>query len=726
MKYIALAFLLAAATACPAYATSYYISPSGNDSNTGTISSPFFTLNKAWSVCRAGDVIYARGGTYRFDTRQNLTGKNGTASDTIRIWAYPGERPVFTKSSSFQTPSWPVCLIYVKANYIHIRGIEVSHFKQKTSTIWYGIAVLGSAHNKFEQIHSHHNGHGMVIRDESNHNLVLNCDFHHNFDPISPSPYGDGDGLEVAYLSSSMENTVKGCRMWRNADDGLDLWQNNGNLILEDCWSWHNGYREDGRTQGGDGGGFKFGSTTTQNGSSFKRTVRNNVAVFNRTRGYNQNAANVKFYFYNNIAYRNPKGFDFPSYNLPHVFRNNIVFSNDNNYSGSYSNALKDHNSLDPVMSPSGPAASAADFISLDTTGISGPRRSDGRKPDISFLKLAQGSDLIDAGVSVGLAYSGKAPDLGAFESGSGSPATATLDFVGAEVKNGDPAKIEVHYNLGLSTAVPSTSCFEVKVNSASRSITTVTAAGKDVYLSLSSPVMKGDVVTLTYTRPATNPLSCTGGTLAPSISAKSVMNSVTTSMPELVEAAVNEQAPDKVEMSFDAMMAKILPSTGSFTTTVNGEKQAIVAVAVSENRVILTLPVPVDRNDTITVAYNPPSVNPLQTVEGAKIGNLPAHGVTNNITSIQTDSETVINDGKILIFPNPAKEFVRIANLIPGDISPVLRLFDFSGKLCAEIKLENLDKNRKIPIDLKPGMFVAQILIGSTVTYVQKLIVVR
>lgn len=439
MKFAAIIFFSLITAA--ASATDWYISPGGNDSNNGSVSSPFFTLNKAWSAAKPGDIIYARDGVYRFKTRQNLTGKSGTASDTIRIWAYPGERPVFTKSSDFTTPSWPVSLIYVKSNYIHIRGIEVAYFTQKSTTIWYGIAVQGSNHNKFERINSHHNGHGMVIRDESNHNLVLNCDFHHNFDPLTQGDaYGNADGLEVGYQSASMENTIRGCRLWRNSDDGIDLWQNNGNVIIERCWSWYNGYREDGRTAGGDGGGYKFGSTTTQNGTEFKRTVRNSIAVYNRTRGFNQNGANVKFNLYNNIAWKNPYGFVFYAYNLPSVFRNNIVFDNSTeNWNGQFSNAVKDHNSYDRSVSPSGPAADASDFISLDTTGISSPRKQNGDLPDINFMKLNAGSDLIDAGVNVGITYSGKAPDLGPFEtlltataSTSGSattPATATPEI---------------------------------------------------------------------------------------------------------------------------------------------------------------------------------------------------------------------------------------------------------------------------------------------------------
>jgi hypothetical protein len=37
--------------------------------------------------------------------------------------------------------------------------------------------------------------------------------------------------------------------------------------------------------------------------------------------------------------------------------------------------------------------------------------------PDIDYLKLVPGSDLRNAGVDLGLPYSGSAPDLGVFES---------------------------------------------------------------------------------------------------------------------------------------------------------------------------------------------------------------------------------------------------------------------------------------------------------------------
>jgi hypothetical protein len=61
-------------------------------------------------------------------------------------------------------------------------------------------------------------------------------------------------------------------------------------------------------------------------------------------------------------------------------------------------------------------AAACADFQSIDPAGATAPRKPDGSLPDITFMHLAAGSQLINAGVDVGLHCNGSAPDLGCFE----------------------------------------------------------------------------------------------------------------------------------------------------------------------------------------------------------------------------------------------------------------------------------------------------------------------
>jgi hypothetical protein len=86
---------------------------------------------------------------------------------------------------------------------------------------------------------------------------------------------------------------------------------------------------------------------------------------------------------------------------------------------------LPDHN----TWNSGAPSVSDADFVSLDMTQLARSRKVDGSLPDIDFSKLKSTSKLIDAGVNIGLAFSGNAPDLGAFETGISS-ATTVVSYV--------------------------------------------------------------------------------------------------------------------------------------------------------------------------------------------------------------------------------------------------------------------------------------------------------
>lgn len=47
-----------------ASATDYYVSNSGDDADSGTISDPFKTVSKLLDIVQPGDIGYIRGGTY--------------------------------------------------------------------------------------------------------------------------------------------------------------------------------------------------------------------------------------------------------------------------------------------------------------------------------------------------------------------------------------------------------------------------------------------------------------------------------------------------------------------------------------------------------------------------------------------------------------------------------------------------------------------------------------
>jgi len=189
----------------------YYLSPTGSDTNgNGSGSSPWYTINKAWSVAKAGDIIYMKGGTYSYGSTQNLKGKSGSLGYPIKIWAVEGEKPVITPSSTFSG----IRGIDIECNYLHFKGLEISNYKQRSGTSFiFPIYAQNSNNLIFELLKVHDNGFGLSISQDSGDNLVLNSDFYNNEDPLTSIdgmiPYGEADGLTIRSSNPHKTNTIR-------------------------------------------------------------------------------------------------------------------------------------------------------------------------------------------------------------------------------------------------------------------------------------------------------------------------------------------------------------------------------------------------------------------------------------------------------------------------------------------------------------------------------------
>ena len=150
---------------------------------------------------------------------------------------------------------------------------------------------------------------------------------------------------------------------------------------------------------------------------------------------------------------------------------------------------------------------------------------------------LKAGSPCINAGVYVGLTtdYDGKAviglPDIGAFEIQPVISSTIPV-YTSSVIENATPIRLEMTYNASLANIVPASSAFTVQVNSVSRSINSVVISGTKVLLTLASPIVYGNVVTVTYTKPASNELQTASGAIAVNISNQSVTNNCINNAP--------------------------------------------------------------------------------------------------------------------------------------------------------------------------------------------------
>jgi pectate disaccharide-lyase len=383
----------------------YYINyATGSDTNSGVIAKPFKTISKGLTALGSNiGTLYLRGGTHISTSKISLLNA-GLAGNYIKIWAYPGEKPVidFTGNSSDG--------FSVKGSFYHLKGLEVKNAGHN------GINISGN-NNIIENCAVHNNsntglhitgGNGAPGPGPSN-NLILNCDSYFNFDsPVG----GNADGFSAKWTVGT-GNVFRGCRSYNNSDDGWDLWMCTGSIIIDSCIAfrngidtWHTG------SVSGNGNGFKVGGNYIATPHIVTRCLSFDNGG-NTGRGFDENNNTAGQTLYNCTSFRNEKS--------------NFYFNNDPLTSGthiiknciSYKPGLPDaiRNATLETNSWNGFTVADSDFISVDTAGIVAPRNADGSLPWSNFLTLAPKSNFIDKGVDVGLIYNGSNPDLGYSES---------------------------------------------------------------------------------------------------------------------------------------------------------------------------------------------------------------------------------------------------------------------------------------------------------------------
>ena len=392
----------------------YFVAPDGNDNAVGSKEQPFASWQKGHDVAAPGDTIYLRGGTYQITGNAKygviMRGRDGKPGKLIQFWAWPGENPVLD-CAGMTTKEPGADGILFENSYWHLKGIEVKNVPMNIGSPQGsgGIKGFDCNHNIFEELNCHHNaGTGFRLYKGSSYNLILNSDFHHNYDPLTPNdPGGNSDGASIAFTKGNpLGNVFRGCRAWQNSDDGFDLWKAESPITFENCWSFWNGFIPDTKKRGGDGNGFKMG----RNKTGPKHILKRCLAFENNSNGFDDNVGLGVQLWINNTAYNNGADNYHPIQAFEHILRNNLSVG----AVDSLNTAVDDqYNSWNLKVN-----VDASNFLSTNSKGMDGPRQPDGSLPDLPFLKLTRDSDLIDKGIILeGIDYNGKSPDLGCFES---------------------------------------------------------------------------------------------------------------------------------------------------------------------------------------------------------------------------------------------------------------------------------------------------------------------
>lgn len=358
-------------------------------------------LLSAISNANAGDLIYVHGGTYEFNSTISLS-RNGTSGNLIRLIAHPADvsRPLF----DFSGTSTGTRGMSLSGNYWHIKGIDV--FKAGDN----GMFIRGS-NNLIEFCSfSENEDSGLQIGNGGANNTILNCDSYFNAD----ATLENADGF-AAKLDCGSGNKFIGCRAWNNLDDGWDGYLRGADNITtyyENCWAVRNGYLKNGTVGEGDGNGFKTGGSDAKD-LKHHAEFRNCIAAGNVVDGFDHNSNRGSIIIYNSSAHSNGRNISFGTGNIAESLTIKNTLSFDGNSSDQLNATTTD---ITNNGWQDGRTTNSADFVSVDIDLLLSPRQADGSLPDIDYLHLVNGSDLIDAGVDVGLSFSGSAPDIGAFE----------------------------------------------------------------------------------------------------------------------------------------------------------------------------------------------------------------------------------------------------------------------------------------------------------------------
>ena len=389
----------------------YYVATNGSDStNSGTsITAPFATPGKAAGLAVAGNLVYLRGGRYAVASKISFS-KNGSATQPIRIRAYPGESPVLDGSSFADD------VISISGSCYQFYGLVITNaghnsirVSGNSNTIERCVS-LGARNTGFHVS----GGNGATVYTANN--LVLNCDSIRSYDAAGHGQ--DADGFSAKW-SLGLGNVFSGCRSWENADDGWDLWMGSQPVLITNCWAFRQGTNIFGDTAWqGNGNGFKLGGA----GTGAVHRVVCCLSFGNMAYGIDQNNNSDGQLVDQNTVWNNSKGAinlnhlgsQYPVLQSSHVLHNNVAIGTTDIGSTATYPSIQRSNTWQVL-----PSVNTSDFLNTDSapyTWAMAPRRDDGGLPETPFLRPVPTGRLVDKGVTNGIPFVGAAPDLGAYE----------------------------------------------------------------------------------------------------------------------------------------------------------------------------------------------------------------------------------------------------------------------------------------------------------------------
>ncbi len=304
--------------AAPYGGVSRYVSPSGSDNNSGSVTSPWKSIQYAMTHANAGDTIYLRGGVYNSPITINGN-VSATATKPLEVRSYPGEWAIIDGTNT----TGGNLFRFFNESWVIFRNFEVRNSdKTRLSN---GFYVENVTDCQWHNIYMHDNNGAGFSAEELYRSKFYNCTASNNVDIQSA-----GDSADGFSVTSGEKNEFYRCVAIGNSDDAYDNWAASGHYY-EDCIAANSG-----SGAGGDGNGFKLGKPDPAPYAGLRggnHTLVRCIALGNRFRGYSENATTNGSVLTGCIAYSSGQNWELPS--APYKVTNCISFGGNGDKIGS-------------------------------------------------------------------------------------------------------------------------------------------------------------------------------------------------------------------------------------------------------------------------------------------------------------------------------------------------------------------------------------------------------
>lgn len=279
--------------------TSYYVSPTGSDSASGTEQEPWKKINKCITALSAGDTCVARGGTYTDVV--DVSGKSGSSGAPITLRNYPGEKPIIDGINATGQST----MLLRNMKYFVMDGITVVNSRA------YGIYTENSQYITAKNCEVAYPLDGGMIWKDSSNILVDSCDVHHTNDR------GNGSHEAVSFAGDTSDFEIKNSTVRNSKEEGIDAKYGARNGLIH-----HN------RVFGNNG------PNVYVDGASFVKIYNNeifgatgdkpNISIAGERPDYVVKDISI----YNNIVYNSAGGISFFIISMPTPFENIYIYHN--------------------------------------------------------------------------------------------------------------------------------------------------------------------------------------------------------------------------------------------------------------------------------------------------------------------------------------------------------------------------------------------------------------